>query len=145
MPLQMHGHIDDPILFGLRLRERRVTIGLTQSQLAAGACTIGYISRLEGGMRYPSLQLVRDFARKLGVTEAWLAGEATSSEPCSLCHDVGWILDGDKKDPALLELIPCLIPDCPSSGRYVEHVTLEPLGLTRPVVSPAGHVMAVGR
>jgi transcriptional regulator with XRE-family HTH domain len=66
-------HIDDPSALGRRLREARLAAGLSQRRLAFPGCSPGYISRLEAGDRTPSLQLLRELARRLGVSESWLA------------------------------------------------------------------------
>jgi tetratricopeptide (TPR) repeat protein len=66
-------HIDDPKALGRRLREARENAGLSQRQLAFAGCTNAYISRLEAGHRIPSLQLIHEFARRLGVSPQWLA------------------------------------------------------------------------
>jgi hypothetical protein len=64
---------------------------------------------------------------------------------CTLCNDVGWILDGNPaKLPRTLELISCPIPDCAACGQHVAHLSLNELGFTRPVVRD-GVVLAVGR
>jgi tetratricopeptide (TPR) repeat protein len=73
MPQQSTDHIDDPALLGRRLREARLAGGLRQGDLAFAGCSIGYISRIEAGMRAPSLQVVRRLAQGLGVSERWLA------------------------------------------------------------------------
>lgn len=39
--------------------------------------------------------------------------------PCSLCHDVGWLLDSNgagMNPPKSLELIHCIHPECTASG-----------------------------
>ena len=75
------GHIDSATAMGLRLREARVASGLTQKAIAFPGCTTGYISRLERGERTPSLQVVRELAKRLGVSKHWLAvGEQDSAE-----------------------------------------------------------------
>jgi tetratricopeptide (TPR) repeat protein len=56
-----------------RLRKARREAGLSQTELAFPGCSSGYISRLEAGERTPSLQVVRELARRLGVSESWLA------------------------------------------------------------------------
>ena len=38
---------------------------------------------------------------------------------CTLCRDVGWILDSNLKSPITIEFIPCLIPDCQRSGQPI--------------------------
>jgi tetratricopeptide (TPR) repeat protein len=58
---------------GRRLREARLAAGLLQRDLAFPGCTAAYISRIEKGERVPSLQILREFARQLGVSEAYLA------------------------------------------------------------------------
>ena len=73
MPQQSADHIDDPVLLGRRLREARLAGGLRQGDLAFAGCSIGYISRIESGMRVPSLQVVRRLAGSVGVSERWLA------------------------------------------------------------------------
>ena len=58
---------------GRRLRAARLAAGLSQRDLAFPGCTAAYISRIEKGERIPSLQILREFARRLGVSEAYLA------------------------------------------------------------------------
>src|SRR5206468_3018752 len=58
------------------LREARETAGLSQRDLAFPGCSAAYISRLERGERTPSLQLVRELARRLDVSQEWLASGA---------------------------------------------------------------------
>ena len=78
MPRGRPTHIDDPAKVGQRVRAAREAAGLTQRQLAFPGCTNAYISRVEAGMRIPSLQVIREFARRLRVSSEYLAtGEAT--------------------------------------------------------------------
>jgi len=58
---------------GQRLRAAREAAGLTQRQLSFPGCTNAYISRVEAGMRVPSLQVIREFARRLHVSSEYLA------------------------------------------------------------------------
>jgi tetratricopeptide (TPR) repeat protein len=62
-----------------RLREARVSAGISQAALAFHGCSPGYISRIEAGERIPSLQVIRELARRLGVEEEWLAQGETGS------------------------------------------------------------------
>ena len=40
---------------------------------------------------------------------------------CRQCGNAGWVIDCDPtKEPITAELIPCPMPDCSSSGRRVE-------------------------
>jgi tetratricopeptide (TPR) repeat protein len=58
---------------GRRLRAARETAGLSQRQLSFPGCSPAYLSRIEAGDRAPSLQLMRELASRLGVTEDYLA------------------------------------------------------------------------
>src|SRR5829696_3229194 len=73
MPRQKSTHVDDPRAVGERLRAAREAAGLSQRQLAFPGCSPAYISRIEAGDRIPSLQLLRELGRRLGVTEDYLA------------------------------------------------------------------------
>jgi len=58
---------------GRRLREARLAAGMSQRELSFPGCTAVYICRIERGDRVPSLQLLRERARRLGVDEEYLA------------------------------------------------------------------------
>ncbi|MFL5959677.1 MAG: helix-turn-helix domain-containing protein [Gaiellaceae bacterium] len=58
---------------GERLRKSREAAGLTQRQIAFEGCTAAYISRIEAGARVPSLQILHELAKRLGVTPEYLA------------------------------------------------------------------------
>ena len=53
--------------------EAREAAGLSQRELAFPGCSAAYISRIERGERIPSLQVMRELARRTGVSEAFLA------------------------------------------------------------------------
>jgi tetratricopeptide (TPR) repeat protein len=55
------------------LREARERTGISQRQLSFDGCSPAYISRIEAGERIPSLQLLREMGRRLGVSEDYLA------------------------------------------------------------------------
>ncbi len=85
MPRQKSNHVDDPRAVGERLKSAREAAGLSQRQLAFQGCSPAYISRIEAGDRIPSLQLLRELGRRLGVTEDYLAtGEPVRSQGFSL-------------------------------------------------------------
>jgi tetratricopeptide (TPR) repeat protein len=65
--------VDDPKKVGRRIRAAREEAGLSQRGLSFPGCTAAYISRIELGDRLPSLQLLREFASRLGVSEQYLA------------------------------------------------------------------------
>ena len=66
-------HYDDPVAVGARLHAAREAAGISQRELAFPGCSAAYISRIERGERIPSLQVLRELARRVGVTEAELA------------------------------------------------------------------------
>lgn len=73
MPRRPSTHVDDAVAVGERLRQARQEAGLTQRELAFEGCTAAYVSRIEAGARIPSLQIIHEFARRLGVTPEFLA------------------------------------------------------------------------
>jgi tetratricopeptide (TPR) repeat protein len=73
VPRRKSTHVDDPVAVGQRLRGARERAGLSQRQLSFEGCSPAYISRIEAGERIPSLQLLREMGRRLGVSEDWLA------------------------------------------------------------------------
>lgn len=66
-------HYDDPAAVGRRVLEARNLAGLSQSELSFPGCTSAYISRIEKGERVPSLQVLRQIAKRTGVSEDVLA------------------------------------------------------------------------
>lgn len=66
-------HYDDPVAVGARLLEGREAAGLSQRELAFPGCSAAYISRIERGERIPSLQVMRELARRIGTSETALA------------------------------------------------------------------------
>ena len=66
-------HYDDPAAVGTRLFDAREAAGLSQRDLAFPGCSAAYISRIERGERVPSLQVMRELARRAGVSEQALA------------------------------------------------------------------------
>jgi tetratricopeptide (TPR) repeat protein len=78
LPRQASTHVDDPRAVGGRLRAAREAAGLSQRRLAFPGCSPAYVSRIESGDRIPSLQLLRELGRRLGVSEDYLA---TGSDP----------------------------------------------------------------
>lgn len=73
MPRQKSTHVDSPRAVGERLKDARERAGLSQRQLSFAGCSPAYISRIESGDRIPSLQLLRELGRRLGVSEDYLA------------------------------------------------------------------------
>ena len=80
-------HVDEPEAVGRRLKEARLAAGLSQRELAFPGCTAVYICRIERGDRVPSLQVLRQLARKLGVDEDYLAtGQPRTEEVDTLAR-----------------------------------------------------------
>jgi transcriptional regulator with XRE-family HTH domain len=80
-------YFDDPILLGRRLRETREAAGLSQRELSFPGCTAAYISRIEKGERVPSLQLIREFAVRLDVSEEFIShGTVEQHDPELAAH-----------------------------------------------------------
>lgn len=73
MPRRPSSHVDDPAAVGRRLRQAREAAGLTQRELSFEGCTAAYVSRIEAGARVPSLQILREFGNRLGVSADYLA------------------------------------------------------------------------
>jgi tetratricopeptide (TPR) repeat protein len=73
MPREKSTHVDSPEAVGARLRQARERAGLSQRQLSFRGCSPAYISRVESGQRIPSLQLLRELGRRLGVSADYLA------------------------------------------------------------------------
>lgn len=85
MPRRKSTHVDHPHAVGRRLREARERAGLSQRQLSFLGCSPAYISRIEAGDRIPSLQLLREMGRRLGVSEDYLAtGKERDDEASAL-------------------------------------------------------------
>ena len=66
-------HYDDPAAVGVRVREARLAANLSQRELSFPGCSSAYISRIERGERIPSLQVMREIARRTGISEQVLA------------------------------------------------------------------------
>lgn len=62
----------DTKAIGGRLRDARIRAGLSQRELSEPGVSYAYISRIEAGMRTPSIKVLRKLAPKLGVSVAWL-------------------------------------------------------------------------
>src|SRR5919204_335048 len=94
MPKRHWTYVDDPAALGERLKAAREKAGLSQRQLAFPGCSAVYISRIERGQRIPSLQLLRELGRRLGVSEDYLAHGVDPSESDPLLEaDVALRLD----------------------------------------------------
>ena len=73
-------HVDDPVSVGKRLKDARLAAAMSQRELAFQGCTAVYICRIERGDRVPSLQVLRELARRVGVSEEYLAMGSEASD-----------------------------------------------------------------
>src|ERR1700751_5132284 len=84
MPRRASTHVDSPGAVGARLAAGRKEAGLSPRQLYFAGVTAAYISRIEAGARTPSYQVLREFAKRLGLTADYLAtgdtGETAESD-----------------------------------------------------------------
>jgi tetratricopeptide (TPR) repeat protein len=85
LPRKKSTHIDDPNSVGQRVKEARERAEISQRQLAFPGCSSAYISRIEAGMRTPSLQVLQLLGQRLGVTGEYLA---TGKEGAGRQHDL---------------------------------------------------------
>jgi tetratricopeptide (TPR) repeat protein len=82
MPRGPATHVDAPAKVGERLKAARLAAGLSQRQLAFHGCGPAYISRIEAGLRVPSLQVIHEFARRLGVPPEYIShGHTPEDDP----------------------------------------------------------------
>ena len=100
MPRRKSTHVDDPAAVGQRLREARERAGLSQRQLSFPGCSPAYISRIEAGDRIPSLQLLREMGRRLGVSEDYLATGTERDDASTGLMDAELALRFDESDEA---------------------------------------------
>lgn len=105
MPRHSAQHVDDPEAVGRRLRDAREDAGVSQRALAFPGCSPAYISRLESGERTPSLQVLRELGRRLGVSEDYLATGRTYPRARALVADadVALRLDDTEESKSLYE------------------------------------------
>ena len=69
---------------GARLRQLRVSAGLTQSELAADRCSKEYLSQIERGKTRPTAEMLAWLAERLGVDAAFLETGQSSAEVAEL-------------------------------------------------------------
>ena len=104
----------EPIVgvFAARLREVRLSRGLTQADLANRAfVTPTYIAKLEGARVAPGIDLVARLAKALGTTISDLLPEADPSDPLPLLQEQALKLAETMKaadKETLLMLVPLL-------------------------------------
>lgn len=65
---------------GIRVRQLRVSAGLTQSELAGDRCSKEYLSQIERGKTRPTSEMLTWLAERLDVDSAFLESGQTSAE-----------------------------------------------------------------
>jgi transcriptional regulator with XRE-family HTH domain len=68
---------------GARMRQLRVSAGLTQSELAGDRCSKEYLSQIERGKTRPTTEMLGWLAERLGVDAAYLETGQSSAEYAS--------------------------------------------------------------
>jgi len=74
----------DPSELGARIKRARVAAGLTQTELAGGRISTGYLSRIESGSRRADSDLCRFLAERLGISVSELVGGITRDRRAEL-------------------------------------------------------------
>jgi tetratricopeptide (TPR) repeat protein len=100
MPKRGWRHVDSPQAVGRRLKDARLGAGMSQRELSFPGCTAVYICRIERGDRVPSLQLLRELARRLGVDEEYLATGAAHVDEVDGLVEADVALRLDQRDLA---------------------------------------------
>ena len=78
------------------------------------------------------------------MIEIRIADDAAGTDRCPMCRDIGWVLeDPTGLKPSVLELLPCLLPNCACSGQQIELLSVNQAFFKRAVTLPDGQVMAV--
>jgi len=128
----------DPAILGRRLRNARVSAGLTQTQLAAGDASTAYISRIEAGQRRPDLKLLGALAGRLGTTVEELLVGVTHDPWAELQVELDYaeldLASGNaeaalERSGAILQALPPDgLPDIQRATRFVRAFALEATG-----------------
>ena len=72
------------VTLGARVRQLRVSAGLTQSELAGDRCSKEYLSQIERGKTRPTAEMLSWLADRLGVDAAFLETGQSSAEQAEL-------------------------------------------------------------
>ncbi|QIG45032.1 helix-turn-helix domain-containing protein [Nocardioides anomalus] len=128
----------DPSQLGARIKATRVSLGLTQAELAGKEASIAFLSRIETGQRRPGPELLGSLAERLGVTVEFLViGEGwEDARRLELQLDHAELsLVGGEAEQALLQVRDALtsvsldnVPGGRNRARYVEAAALDTLG-----------------
>jgi tetratricopeptide (TPR) repeat protein len=104
--------------FEARFKQLREAAGLTRTALAVPRYTVSFVSQIEAGRRRPSAEALSYFARRLGVTETYLA----TGRPDALADRFRYKLESARRhlesgdSPAALDQASQLLDDIASHG-----------------------------
>jgi transcriptional regulator with XRE-family HTH domain len=87
---------------GDRLRDARLRAGLSQRELSEPGVSYAYISRIEAGVRTPSVKVLRKLAPKLGVSVSWL--ETGKDDPAEELARIVLAANGGQLDARAAQL-----------------------------------------
>ena len=123
---------------GRRIRQARVTKGLTQTDLAGGEVSIGYVSRIESGKRRPDPGLLERLAGRLhlsplvllsGVPDPVATGLQVALDHAELSLRGGSPAEAKQQlDAIWSDLVAGATPDLERRARLTRALTLEALG-----------------
>ena len=108
--------------FGQRLRAARHRAGLSQEELAAPDLTKGFVSLLESGRSYPSVETLLAFARRMRASVGALLfdGDDLRIETAGNLLHLAWTADYDARAADILHLVTAaelVAPDLPADLR----------------------------
>src|SRR5688500_5780701 len=114
---------------GARLRRVRTERGLSQRDLSGPGISYAYISRVEAGLRNPSVKALRMLARKLGVTAEYLEhgtelGGAAARELRLAELELRLRLDDDVAEDELHEILEEAVAQADTGAVVRTHVAL---------------------
>ena len=123
---------------GRRIRQARITKGLTQTELASGEVSTGYVSRIESGKCRPDPGLLQRFAVRLavsplvllsGLPDPVLTGLQVALDHAELSLRGGSPAEAERQLAAIWsDVVACGMPDLEARARYARALTLEALG-----------------
>src|SRR5438105_15772448 len=80
IPPATHPQMRPSSTMGARVRQLRVSAGLTQSELAGDRCSKEYLSQIERGKTRPTGEMLAWIADRLGVDPSFLETGQSSAE-----------------------------------------------------------------
>ncbi|WP_188113531.1 helix-turn-helix domain-containing protein [Nocardioides humilatus] len=131
-------HAVDLTALGARLRAARLARGWTQTDLAGGEVSVGYVSRIESGTRRPNLAVLTSLASRLGtpIEQLLLGMSATQYDDirlgldyAELALETGEAVDAERQAREQLAVAEeASLADLSHRGRYLLARALETNG-----------------